>query len=75
MKLLDHEVDPGDHLGNRMLNLKPRVHFDEKELPILIKEFNGAGVAVIQRAHGFGDRLADLAALRFIQGGKTAFPP
>ncbi len=31
LDLRAHEVDPGDHLGHRMLDLQPRVHFEEEE--------------------------------------------
>ena len=30
--LLDDEVEPGDHLGDGVLDLQPRVHLDEVEL-------------------------------------------
>jgi hypothetical protein len=41
--LLVDEVDPGDHLGDRMLDLDSGVHLDEIELAILVEELDRAG--------------------------------
>ena len=41
-----HEVDAGDHLGDRMLDLDARVHLDEVELAVLVQELERAGAAV-----------------------------
>ncbi len=44
------QVDAGDHLGHRMLDLNAGVHFDEVEIARLIDdEFDGAGVGVAGR--------------------------
>ena len=43
--LLLHDVDAGDHLGHRMLDLHARVHLDEVELAVLVQELEGAGAA------------------------------
>ena len=32
LDLLGHEVEPGDHLGDRVLDLEPRVHLEEVEV-------------------------------------------
>ena len=32
--LLAHEIDAGDHLGHRVLDLQARVHFEEEELAL-----------------------------------------
>ena len=48
--LLLHQVEAGDHLGDRMLDLEPGVHFDEVELAILIQELDRAGAAIAELA-------------------------
>jgi ABC-type phosphate/phosphonate transport system ATPase subunit len=35
-----HQIDAGDHLGDRMLHLQAGVHFDEVELAVFIEEFD-----------------------------------
>ena len=40
------EVDAGDHLGDRVLDLQSRVHLQEEELAVLVDELDGAGVVV-----------------------------
>ena len=48
--LLD-QVEPGDHLGDRMLDLQPRVHLEEVEAAIAPHdELDGAGRLVADRA-------------------------
>jgi hypothetical protein len=54
-----HDVDAGDQLGHRVLDLHPRVHLDEVELAVLVEEFEGAGAAVADLAAGFGAAFAD----------------
>ena len=45
--LLDDQIDAGDHLGDRVLDLQARVHFQEIELLVFVHdELDGAGVAV-----------------------------
>jgi hypothetical protein len=63
------QIDAGDHLGYGMLDLQAGVHLDEVELAVLVEEFDGADAAVLQLAHGAGDDLADLVALRGIETG------
>ena len=58
-----HDVDAGDHLGHRMLDLYPRVHLDEIELALLVQELEGARAAVADLAAGLGAALADADAL------------
>ena len=49
------QVDPGDRLGDRMLDLQPRIHLDEVEFPGLQPvrsvgdELDGAGAAIARR--------------------------
>ena len=51
-----HEVDPGHHLGDRMLDLQPRVHLQEVEPALVVQqEFERARVGVADGA-AQGDR-------------------
>src|SRR5690606_4900905 len=50
--LLLHEVDAGDQLGDRMLDLDARVHLQEIEPAVLEQELDGAGVAVADGRRG-----------------------
>ena len=51
--LLD-QIEPGDELGDGMLDLKPRVHLEEIEIAVLVDdELDGAGQVV---ADGLGER-------------------
>ena len=56
------EIDPGHHLGNRVLDLQPRVHLEEEEPPVLVEqELDGAGVGVSDRARDGGGRRGQCA--------------
>ena len=57
--LLLHDVDAGDQLGHRMLDLHARVHLDEEELVVLVQELERAGAAVADLPAGVGAALAD----------------
>ena len=57
--LLLHDVDAGDHLGDRVLDLHARVHLDEVELAVLVQELEGAGAFVADLAARLGAALAD----------------
>ena len=71
--LLAHDVDVGDHLGHRMLDLQARVHLDEIELAVLEQELDGADAAVAELAAWRRPRprrsCARWAALRAGRGG------
>ena len=54
-----HEVDPGDHLGHRVLDLDAGVHLDEIKLAVLVKELERSGAAVADPAAGVDAALAD----------------
>jgi hypothetical protein len=41
-QLLLHEVQTGDHFGNRVLDLQAGVHLDEEELAVFIKKLDRA---------------------------------
>ena len=62
--LLEDQIDVGDHLGHRMLDLDARVHLDEVELAVLVQELHGADALVSHLALRLGDGLADLVARR-----------
>ena len=49
-----HQVETGDHLGNRMFDLKSRVHLHEIEQLVFDQEFHGAGPHIADRP-GRGD--------------------
>src|ERR1043165_5943025 len=65
--LLEHEVESGDHLGDRMLDLDAGVHLDEIELAVLVEELDGAEPQIFQLAHRARDDLADLEARRDVE--------
>src|SRR5699024_6763318 len=60
--LFAHQVDPGNHLGDRMLDLQAGVHLDEVELPVLVEELQSSCGAVSQLQHGLACDLADAGA-------------
>ncbi len=57
--LLLHDVDAGDHLGDRVLDLHARVHLDEVELVVLVQELESAGAAVAHFLARIGAAVAD----------------
>ena len=72
--LLD-QIDAGDELGHRMLDLQPRVHLEEVEAPVLAgDELDRAGGVVADRL-GERDRLlAHRRARRLVEQRATAPP-
>jgi hypothetical protein len=66
-ELLVDQIDAGDRLGDRMLDLQAGVHLDEVELAVLIEEFDRARAAIAQLAHRVGADFADLLALLVVQ--------
>ena len=46
--LLVDQVDAGDHLGHRVLDLEARVHLDEVELAVLVEELDRAGAEIAE---------------------------
>ena len=73
--LLEYEVDVGDHLGHRVLDLDAGVHLDEIELAVLVEELDRADAEILQFAHRLGDGLADLVARSDVERGGGAFLP
>src|SRR5580765_1571037 len=45
-QLFAHEIDAGDHLGDRMLDLDARVHLDEVEAAVLVEELERTRAAI-----------------------------
>src|SRR3546814_19915812 len=73
-QLLVDQIDAGDFFGHRVFDLQARVHFQEVELSALAEdEFDGAGVAVANRAGDAGRGLADLLAQRGIERRRRGF--
>src|SRR5512143_1808606 len=64
-----NDVDAGDELGHRVLDLHPGVHLDEVELAVFVQELEGAGAAVADLAAGFGAAFADLVAQLGVEPG------
>ena len=58
-----------------MLDLHPRVHLDEEELPVLIEELDRAGPDIAQFSHRLGDNPADALALLGVEGRGGALLP
>src|SRR5690606_15590542 len=57
--LLLNQIDAGNHLGNRVLNLNTGIHLDEEEFTVFVKKLEGARTAIIDLAAGFRATLAD----------------
>ncbi len=58
-----YEIDTGDHLRHRMLDLDARVHFDEVQLAVFIhQKLDGAGVHIADVFQALFQRRADLFA-------------
>ena len=75
LDLLVDDVDAGDHLGDRMLDLDARVHLDEVEPPALVQELDRSRADIAELRHGAGDDGADLLALTRIERGGRSFLP
>src|SRR5258708_38957409 len=73
--LLQDEIDVGDLLGHRMLDLDARVHLDEVEGAVLVQELDGADAEIAEVAHGLGHGLADHAAGGGVERRRGAFLP
>jgi len=74
-QLPGHQVQAGNQLGDRVLHLQARVHFQEVELTVAVEQkFHGAGADVIHRAPGLERRLAHgLAQFRGHDGAGRFF--
>src|ERR1035441_4223284 len=59
-KLPLHQIQAGDHLRDRMFDLKPRVHFHEVEAAFSIdKKFDGSRTDITHGARCLACRMAD----------------
>ena len=72
-ELLAHEIDAGDQLGHRMLDLDARVHLDEIEAAVLVEELERAGAAIADAKARLDADLADLGALLRRDAGRGRF--
>ena len=72
--LLLHDIDAGDELGDRMLDLDARVHLDEEELAVLVQELERAGAAVADLAAGVDAALADARERTRVDSRAPALP-
>ncbi|MCY1501009.1 hypothetical protein D9M68_350680 [compost metagenome] len=72
-----HEVDAGDHLGDRVLDLDARVHLDEEELArvVVVQVFERARAAVGHGAREPQGRFAQRGARGLADGGRGRFFP
>src|SRR3546814_13780772 len=52
--LLAHQIEPGDHLGDRMFDLKPGVHLDEVECAVFPQELDRPRAAIAHIGHRLG---------------------
>src|ERR1700761_9688815 len=68
--LFTHQVDPADHFGNGMLDLQSRIHFDKRELSVLVEEFQGARVSIAKLSQRGDCRLTQGIALCRGDGGR-----
>ena len=71
--LFADQVDPGDHFGDRVLDLQAGVHFDEIELAVFPQEFDRAGTAIAHVAHRLRADLAHPHAVFLAQHGGGGF--
>ena len=56
-----------------MFDLKARVHFDEKELAILVEELDGPSTDISQPTNRIGDNFANLVSLFLRDGRRGGF--
>src|SRR3546814_3989347 len=61
--LFADEVEAGDHLGNRMLDLDASVHLDEEKLAIFPQELDRASAEIANRRHHIDANAAHARAL------------
>ena len=76
-QLLLDQVEAGDELGDRVLDLQPGVHLDEEELVgggVGDEELDGARALVVDAAGDLARRLADAGAGRRRRAAATAPP-
>src|SRR5690606_4216922 len=72
-ELLADQVDAGDHLGDRVLDLDAGVHLDEVEAPVLVQELERARAAIADADAGLGADPPDVRALGLADAGGRGF--
>ena len=74
---LPHQVDAGDHLGHRVLDLDAGVHLDEGELAggVVAEIFHGAGAAITHRSRQPHREGAQRRTRRRVERRRRSFPP
>ena len=73
LQLQAHEVEPGDALGHRVLDLQPGVHLQEGEAAVGSEdELDGARVHVADGLGGRHRARPELGPARRVQGGRGA---
>src|SRR5262245_14303860 len=73
--LFENQIDVGDHLGHRMLDLNAGVHLNEIEFAVFIEKLDGTDPEIADLAHGFRNRFADRIARACVKRGRGAFLP
>ena len=53
------DIDAGDHLGDRMLDLDARIHLDKEKLLVLVQELERPRAAVGELSAGIRRTLGD----------------
>ena len=71
--LLAHDIHSGDQLGDRMLDLKSRVHLDKEKLAILVKKFKSAGASITYFAAGVGASFVHIVSHVIRNSGRRCF--
>ena len=71
--LLAHQVEAGDGLGHRMLDLQSGVHLDEVELAVFPQELDRARAAIAHVGHGLGADAAHAFPLARADHGRGGF--
>src|SRR4051794_2386866 len=71
--LLSHKVDAGDHLSDRVLDLKAGVHLNEEKLTVLEQELHRPDAAVAKFRRGAGGQIADERPLFGVEGRRGRF--
>ena len=68
-----HQVEPGDHFSNRMLDLQPRIHLQEEEPACIGNELHRSGPDITNRLRRRDRRRPHLLPLRRRQPGRRRF--
>src|SRR5690606_34232003 len=69
-ELLAYQVDSGDQLGDRMLDLDPRIHLEEREGVTLDEELHGPDAAIPDPAGKTHRGIGHLFAQQVVDAGR-----